>query len=403
MSETHVRANLHPAQRAIHDSPARFRVVSAGRRFGKTRLGVNECLDVAAHNGRAWWVAPTYKIARVGWRPIRRIAARIPGCQVKESDMGIILPGGGEVYVRSANDPDSLRGEGLDFVVLDEAAYIAQEAWFEALRPALSDRQGRALFISTPSGRNWFWELYRRGGDEGWQSFTYPTSANPYIPPAEIEAARRDLSEIIYRQEFLAEFVDNAGAVFRRVRECATSEAIDQPEAGRQYVAAVDPATAQDYTAVSVFDVEARRQVYLDRFGRVDYPVLQARLDALCKRFQLERMRVEINSIGRPVFDHLAAAGLPVEAFTTTNSTKGAIIQRLISALEHGELSILDDDTQTGELLSFEAKQTASGATTYSAPGGLHDDTVMALAMAWDMLANRPWLITEDDYDDTDE
>jgi len=172
------------------------------------------------------------------------------------------------------------------------------------------------------------------------------------------------------------------------VRECATSEAIDQPEAGRQYVAAVDPATTQDYTAVSVFDVEARRQVYLDRFGRVDYPVLQARLDALCKRFRLERMRVEINGIGRPVFDHLAAAGLPVEAFTTTNSTKGAIIQRLISALEHGELSILDDDTQTGELLSFEAKQTASGAISYSAPSGLHDDTVMALAMAWDMLSS---------------
>ena len=384
-----IKANLHPAQRQIHDCGARFRVVSAGRRFGKTRLGVNECLEVAARGGRAWWVAPTYKIARVGWRPLERIVSKIPGASVSKSVMMIALPGGGEVSVRSASDPASLRGDGLDFAVLDECAYIKAEAWSESLRPALSDRLGRALFISTPDGRNWFWNLFTRN-EEGWESFQYPTSANPYIPASEIEAAKRDVSALIFEQEYMAQFIDNAGAVFRRVRDCQTSEVVAayDPDNPRQYVAAVDPATSQDYTAVCVMDVEDKRQVALDRFQRVDYPVLEERLSALCKRYNLQRMRIETNGIGRPVFDHLAGAGLPVESFTTTNATKGAIIQKLIAAFEHGEISIIDDNIQFGELLSYESKRTPSGAVTYSAPDGVHDDTVQALAMAWDMLSS---------------
>lgn len=388
-----IKAALHPAQRIIHDSTARFRVVSAGRRFGKTRLGVNECLACAAEGGVAWWVAPTYSIARVGWAPLRSIAAQIPGTTIRDGDMIITLPNGGSVAVRSANNPDTLRGYGLDFAVLDEAAYIQQEAWFEVLRPALSDRLGRALFISTPNGQNWFWHLHnRRDGD--WQSFQFPTSANPYIAPSEIETAKTDMAEIVFRQEYLAEFVDNEGAVFRRVRECATSEVVESYAAApTQYVAAVDPAAAQDYTAISVMDVERRCQVYLDRFNRVDYPVLQERLISVCQRYNISRLRIEINGIGRPVFDALAAAGLPVEAFTTTNATKSAIIQGLMSAFEHGEIAILDDRTQIAELLSFEARKSPSGAVTYSAPDGVHDDTVMALAMALDMIETQPWLM----------
>lgn len=388
-----INAALHPAQRVIRRSGARFRVVSAGRRFGKTRLGVNECLACAASGGLAWWVAPTYKVARVGWTPLRSIASKIPGAQVRDGEMSVTLPGGGGVAVRSANEPDNLRGYGLDFVVLDECAYIQQDAWFEVLRPALSDRLGRALFISTPSGQNWFWQLHNRR-DDGWASFQFPTAANPYIAPSEIEAAQRDMAEIVFRQEYLAEFVDNEGAVFRRVRECAVSEVVESYAAApAQYIAAVDPAAAQDYTAVCVMDVERRCQVSLDRYTRVDYPVLQDRLISLCERYHIQRLRVEINGIGRPVFDALAAAGLPVEPFTTTNATKAAVIQRLMSAFEHEEISILDDLTQTAELLSFEARKSPSGAITYSAPDGLHDDTVMALAMAWDMLDNGGWTI----------
>ena len=149
-------ADLHPAQLVIHNDPARFKVVSAGRRFGKTRLAVAECLGAAREGKRAWWISPTYRMSNVGWRPLKQIASRVPGAVIRKVEKEAVFPGGGLVAVRSADNPDSLRGEGLDFVVMDEAAYIMPEAWIEAIRPALSDRLGRALFISTPRGRNWF-------------------------------------------------------------------------------------------------------------------------------------------------------------------------------------------------------------------------------------------------------
>ena len=214
-----VISDLHPAQFKIYKDDTRFRTVSAGRRFGKTWLAVTECLQVAMRGGRAWWIAPTYKMSNVGWRPIRQVCSPLDGVSVNKSERQAVFPGGGLVAVRSADNPDSLRGEGLDFVVMDEAAYIMPEAWIEAIRPALSDRLGRALFISTPRGRNWFWDIHRKGGAEpDWSSFTYPTSANPFMPKGEIEAARAELPEIIFRQEYLAEFVDSEGMVFQGTR-----------------------------------------------------------------------------------------------------------------------------------------------------------------------------------------
>jgi len=126
----------HPGQKTVHLDPTRFKVLAAGRRWGKTRLGVNECIDVASQGGRAWWVSPSYKTGEVGWRPLRRIGNKI-GAEVRKVDRQVNLTNGGSVTVRSADDPDSLRGEGLDFIVLDECAFMQERTWSEALRPAL--------------------------------------------------------------------------------------------------------------------------------------------------------------------------------------------------------------------------------------------------------------------------
>ena len=389
-----IDARPHPGQAAVHDHPARWKVLAAGRRWGKTRLGVHECLDYASQGKRAWWVAPNYKMSEVGWRPLRRMGAKI-GAEVRKVDRQIVLPNGGEVTVRSADNPDTLRGEGLDFVVLDECAFVPEAAWNEALRPSLSDRQGRAMFISTPKGQNWFYRAWVKGqeGGEEWQSWKLPTADNPYIEPAEIEAARRNLPERIFNQEYLAIFLDDAGGVFRRVMEAATAEKLDAPQEGRQYIAGVDVATMVDFTVVSVFDVESREQVYLDRFNRVDYDTLEDRLHAIYKRFNLSSMTVEINSIGRSVVEALIARGMTIIPFQTTNATKQAAIQSLQSAFEHGDIRILNDPVQIGELQAFEGRQTPNGAWRYEAPEGMHDDRVMAMALAWNGLSNIPWTV----------
>ena len=383
-AKTTINALPHAGQKEVHNSDARFKVLSAGRRWGKTRLGVNECLDAASKGGRAWWVSPSYKTSEVGWRPLRQIARKIPNAEVKLVDRTVTLPGGGFVAVRSADNPDSLRGEGLDFVVMDECAFMQKEAWTEAIRPSLSDRQGKALFISTPKGRNWFWEAYMRGvnGEEGWESWTFPTANNPFIAASEIEASKRDLPEIIFRQEYLAEFVDDQGGVFRRVQESAVLSP-SEPENGKQYVAGVDVAASVDYTVVSVLDAESKEMVYMDRFNRVDYPVLIDRLEAVYKRYHLTSMVVESNSIGRPVIDELVARGLNIVPFTTTSATKQAIIQNLQAAFENGQILVLNNQILVGELLSFESKRNASGGFSYSAPDGMHDDCVLSLAIAW--------------------
>ena len=379
-----VISDLHPAQFKIYKDDTRFRAVSAGRRFGKTWLAVTECLQVAMRGGRAWWIAPTYKMSNVGWRPIRQVCSPLDGVSVNKSERQAVFPGGGLVAVRSADNPDSLRGEGLDFVVMDEAAYIMPEAWIEAIRPALSDRLGRALFISTPRGRNWFWDIHRKGGAEpDWSSFTYPTSANPFMPKGEIEAARAELPEIIFRQEYLAEFVDSEGMVFRRVHDAAILQPLEQPLEGHQYSAGVDVAAAVDYTVITVLDVNTREMVALDRFNRVDYPVLEDRIAAAYAKWNMIGMVVEANSIGQGVIDHLHNRGMNIIPFTTTNTSKHGIIQSLQSAFEHGQIKILDNPVLVGELLSFESKKTTSGNFTYSAPEGQHDDCVMSLALAW--------------------
>ena len=149
----------------------------------------------------------TYPIAMEGWRPLRTMGHERPGAEVREADRELRVPGGGVIEVRSADNPQRLRGAGLDFVVLDEAAFIAQETWTEALRPALSDRRGGALFISTPKGHNWFFDLFEQASVlDDWARWQLPTSANPSIEPAELDQARSELGAMVFSQEYLPSY-----------------------------------------------------------------------------------------------------------------------------------------------------------------------------------------------------
>ena len=387
---TTIKASPHPGQATVHNHPARFKVLDCGRRWGKTRLGVMECLDAASVGGRAWWVAPSYKMSEVGWRPLRRLAGKIPGAEIRKVDRQVILPSGGDVSVRSADNPDSLRGEGLDYVVLDECAFMGEAAWNEALRPALADRLGRALFISTPKGRNWFWRLWQLGqnGDAEWQSWSFTSYDNPHIKPSEIDAAKGTLPDRIFRQEFMAEFIDDAGGVFRRVMDAATAQWQDSALAGHEYMIGVDWGKYNDFTVLAVVDLTTNALVYLDRFNQIDYSVQVMRLEALYRRFMPHTVIAERNSMGDPLIEELSRSGLPVQPFTTTNASKTQAIDGLALAFEQGALRILNDPILIGELQAYEMERLPSGMLRYSAPDGMHDDTVMALALAWYGAAN---------------
>lgn len=199
-------------QQEVFDHPARFKVICCGRRWGKTTLGVTKGFKDAFEGKRIWWVAPTYKVAFVGWRMTRHLARQLKNAglevDIREADRYIVFPGGGEFWVKSADDPDSLRGEGLDGVIFDEAAYTKQAAWSEAIRPALSDKLGWAIFIGTPNGKNWFYNLFNLAQSRpDWMAWRKPTSDNPFISLDEIEAAKEEFPSLaLFQQEYEADF-----------------------------------------------------------------------------------------------------------------------------------------------------------------------------------------------------
>jgi hypothetical protein len=201
---------LTDPQRAVYKSDARFRALVAGRRFGKTHLSLRELLRATAGRpgAEAYYVAPTYRMAKaIAWRPLKELVRGLTVGRPNESELAVELRGGGRITLRGAENYDSLRGPGLDLVVLDEFADIALEAWTEVLRASLSDRQGRALFIGTPKGRNHFYDLVKDAKDrEGWAAYQFTTLQGGNVAAAEVEAARAELDEKTFRQEYEASF-----------------------------------------------------------------------------------------------------------------------------------------------------------------------------------------------------
>jgi len=306
------------------------------------------------------------------------------GAEVRKVDRQIILPTGGEVTVRSADDPDSLRGEGLDFVVMDECAFMQENAWIEALRPALSDRRGRAMFISTPKGRNWFWRIWQRGLDDGeYHSWQLPTSDNPYIAPEEIEAARESLPELTFEQEYLAVFLENEGSVFRNISACLGAPVSDPDDhKDHRIIVGVDWGKQADFTAISVGCADCHVELAIDRFNQIDYAFQRKRLQALAEKWSATQIQAESNAMGEPVIEELVRSGLPVRGFQTTASSKPPLIENLALVFEREEWQFINDPVWTAELEAYERQVSpVTGRSQYSAPEGMHDDTVIARAL----------------------
>ena len=208
-----------PRDLSVHErlEAARFSVVAAHRRYGKTVLAVNHTIKGALTcnkpRGSFAYVAPFRNQAKaVAWDYLKYYTSPIPGRTVNESELSIMLPNGARIRIYGADNPDSLRGLYFDGVVLDEVADMKPEVWGEIIQPALADREGWALFIGTPHGINLFSELYYRAlerqqkGDPLWCAMSFPVTGTTSLPPAEVERLRAELSENAWRQEMLCDF-----------------------------------------------------------------------------------------------------------------------------------------------------------------------------------------------------
>lgn len=383
----------HPGQKLILNAWTRYRVVACGRRFGKTAAGKILVTELALRGAQCWWLAPTYAMTAQVWKDLKRdLNAQSLGgeprgaIRISESQRTITLPTGGSIAIRSTHTPDHLRGVGLDFAILDEAAYMQPDVWSEVVRPMLLERKGGAAFLSTPRGLNWFWELFKLGLDPeepDWASFQFASDANPLIDPRELDTIRRGTPERVFSEEYLAQFVSDTGRVFRGVREVATAPLHAKPIAGRRYVAGIDWGREDDYTCIVIIDADSAAVVAIDRFRQARWEQQRSRLATLCTVWQPAVVWAEANSIGSVNIEALQAEGLPVRPFNTTHRSKAPLIEGLALAIERREIQLIPDEVMLNELVSYSLERLTTGGYRYNAPAGSHDDTVIALALAW--------------------
>ena len=407
----------HQGQISVRAQARRFNWLAAGRRWRKTTLVMAIAAEAAVRGSRILWGAPTFDQVRVGWSELRHGAARV--AEFNQTFMTATFPSGGMITFRSLDNPDSARGHTADGIVLDESGDVHPDAWPEVLRPMLIDTGGWAWCVGSPRGLNWFWREWLDASVDSsdsdsiaWQAPTLGVAVterglvrsphpleNPTIQFGEIESAYASMTARTFNQEILAQFVEGGGGVFRRLEEACRLKPQLEPLPGWHYVIGVDWALNADFTVLSVIGSDGQRfeQVALDRFNKIDYVFQVERLLTLVDRYRPVAIIPEANSIGLPLVQDLARRGLPVHPFTTTNASKRGVIEELSLALERGKLALLDDPTQKGELLAYQSEALPSGLVRYAAPEGGHDDTVMALAMAWYAFthsAPRPTRVT---------
>lgn len=393
----------HPGQVKVHRSTAPRRVLACGVRYGKSLCAAAEGLAAAmepADRSFGWITGPTYSLADKVFREVTYFAARHLKhhiVSIRESDKCILLRnvGGGvsEVRAKSADNPVSLLGEGLDWLIVDEAARLKATIWEGHLSQRLIDKRGWALLISTPRGKGWFYDAFRRGqsDDPDYESWTAPSWENPHLDAELIERERDRLPERVFRQEYGAEFLEGAGQVFRNVRDVATGT-WQQPVPGRRYVAGLDLAKVEDYTVLTIMD-ENRTVVFCDRFHRLDWEIQVNRIVAATERYGVSLMYVDSTGVGEPIYEALSRAGAPAEPYPFTRASKAALIDNLSLAFERQSITLPRPDLWPDgidELESFEYSISDNGNVRTSAPSGMHDDIVISLALAaWDLREGK--------------
>lgn len=386
----------HAAQREILRAARRFNVVDCGRRFGKTVMGNDLLIRPALEGYPVAWASPTYKMLKESWVETRKVLAPIT-TSANASDHRIELLTGGVVEMWSMENYESIRGRKYKRWVIDEAAMVPAlgDAWRAVIRPTLTDYKGDAWMFSTPRGMDFFFDCFTRGQDAAqpdWMSWQMPTLSNPFLDPSEIESARLELPERVFAQEYQAIFLEDAGGVFRRVKDAIDDERGEnsEPERGVSYSIGVDLARTQDFTVISVIDANGV-QVYHERFNQISWPRQIARIEHVARLFDAPVV-VDSTGKGEPIYEALQALELTVIPYVFSNASKGKVIDNLAMRIERGEARLMNIPVQTNELLAYQYDVTKNGTVRTNAPAGMHDDCVISLALAfWGIANQRKW------------
>lgn len=414
--------------------PYRFFVVAIGRQAGKSWLAKYTLLDRAINRKQqCLWVAPSIPTARSHWDDLVKMVEQsgIPVKKISQSAKQIVFKDGGEISVRSAVEPDNMRGLTIDYAVLDEAAFYrnGEYVWYSIVLPMVTASRGVVLFTTTPNGRNYLYRLFlqgQRNDSRLYRSWQAPSTVSPYQDPVLLEEIKQSMPEFQYREEFGAEFLADGAGIFAGAQRAATVKMLHEPEVGHSYVAGIDFGFNQDATTFTVIDKFTRRQVYGKRFFNYGTVATIATLKDLLNHWKPDITHVEKNGIGEALFDVLRGAMAntldfvslmneeakmkqiedvdltPTELeFTFTqfegklkalhmdNALKRKLVEGLAADIEYHRLTTLEPEPETygevqlNEMSTYIRERTPSGMElTYNAQEGSNDDTIAALYLA---------------------
>ena len=375
MEKVIIQFNPHPAQWTVLNSVARFRVLMCGRRFGKSLIAQAISLSQSGmKSDTVAYVTPTYQLAKIFFDEIlSNLPKDIYTCN--RSDLLINFESGGSIRFFTGERLDAMRGLKFHLVIIDEASYIPnlQDGWNNSIRPTLTDYKGKAIFLSTPKGRNFFYSLFMKHDEPEWESFKFTTYDNPYIDPAEIDAAKASLPHAVFEQEYMANPMENAANPFgsQFINACTKELSNEIP-----MYWGIDLAKSVDWTVLIGLDINGR----VAKLFRFQKDWLQTK-NFICSIIPKDKpIYIDSTGVGDAIVEELQRYFNAMNGFKYTSTSKQQLMEGLASAIHKGEISFPEGHIKD-ELEIFEYLFTSTGVR-YSAPAGFHDDCVNALALA---------------------
>lgn len=377
----------HDNQRLIHNSinkdPYKYYALNIGRQFGKTMLGINQMLFWAInHPGcNIAWVTPVYKQSKKVFDEMERVTRSADLFDFNRSDL-TIKGFDSQITFFSGERPDNIRGNTFDYLIVDEFAFCRSELWDEVLSATVLVKGKKVLFISTPKGKNHFHRIsLQHNYDKRYKYFHFTSFDNPMIDHADLEERKRSLPDHVFKQEYLAEFIDNASGLFKDVRAGIGDH---QPK-GKAY-AGLDIGRADDYTVLTILN-ESGEMIYVNRWRHDEWHKIIDKVAKLIQEYKATTL-IEVNNQGDVFYEMLRdRCRNYIHPFTTTSKSKPILIEDLAVAFEQNDIKIRGDQWLIDELENFTyIYNPSTRSVQYSAPVGLHDDGVISTALAYHSL-----------------
>lgn len=393
----------HKAQKEILKCENNEVIICAGRRFGKSAImgaiivyhflkGINEIKKGKRNSVKIWIVAPTYELSRKVFDYVVKFLLAFDGRFGKyitnKPNAQVVVSEGVWIQTKSATEPMGMLGEELDIIAIDEAALIPEKIYYQYIYPLTisKSRDTRTFLISTPRGKNWFQKLYLRLKEKN-AAFHFTSLDGVETDVDKLEEIKKVTADLLFRQEYMAEFLDEAGTVFKDLERNIGGNLQDAIP-GRSYTIGVDLGQMDDYTVITVVDRYTQCVVHFDRFRNLDYPMQKEHIIAKARRYNNARVVIDASGVGKPIYQDLGISGIFVEDFIFSGQSKTELIGNLMVMINEGYVKFPNIPVLIDELKAFEYQyiNEKTGerlqSTRYSAPKGMHDDCVMSLALA---------------------